>query len=71
MFSKLRQQEAQNPVALAIAGDHDVVPVVFCTVFRLRNSVRKNGGIDTSMNWSIDEGKYERMKKWIQRMDEE
>jgi hypothetical protein len=42
---KIRQQEA-----LAIAGDHDVVPVVFCAVFRLRNSVRKNGVIDTSMN---------------------
>jgi hypothetical protein len=57
---KIRQQEAQNPVVLAIAGDHDVVPVVFCAVFGLRKSIRKNGGIDASMNASIDERKYER-----------
>lgn len=57
---KTRQQEAENPVALAIAGDHDVVPVVLCAVFGLRNSIRKNGGIYASMNGSIDERKYER-----------
>jgi hypothetical protein len=60
LFSKLREQEAQNPVALALAGEHGLVPIVFCAVFGLRNSVRKNEGIFASMDGSIDEGKYER-----------
>jgi hypothetical protein len=60
LFTKPRQQEAQDPVALALAGEHGLVPIVFCAVFVLRNSVRKNGGIVASMDGSIDEGRYER-----------
>jgi hypothetical protein len=59
-FPELQQQEAKDPAAPVLAGKHGLMPTDFCAVFGLRNSVRKNGGIDVSMDGSIDEGKYER-----------